>query len=175
MVEYKYNPLNNSYISITLGNYTKSFTSTVGKSLQTNLNQIAQQAQSAMNTANGKNAVYSLTYKPAITKSSAEGDLLYLKNGDKTELWILKLVDGKLQWVEEISDATQEELKAQLMLEVGEHLAHRGLRQVERLRGLGNRSREHHRPESFEVTQVHRILLPIAISYGISIESLRYE
>src|SRR3546814_1475726 len=28
---------------------------------------------------------------------------------------------------------TQEELKAQLMLELGKHLAHRGLRQVERL------------------------------------------
>ncbi|WP_211276898.1 phage tail spike protein, partial [Pseudolactococcus raffinolactis] len=114
MVEYKWNPLNQSYISITLGNYTKSFTSTVGKSLQTNLNQVAQQAQSAMNTANGKNTVYSLTYKPAITKSSVEGDLLYLKNGDKTELWILKLVNGKLQWVLQVSDATQEELKAQM-------------------------------------------------------------
>lgn len=116
MVEYKWNPLNNSYVSITLGNYTKSFTSTVSKasSLQTNLSQIAQQAQSAMTAANGKNTVYSLTYKPSITNSSVEGDLLYLKNGDKTELWILKLVDGKLQWVEEISDATQEELKAQM-------------------------------------------------------------
>ena len=114
MVEYKYNPLNNSYISITLGNYTKSFTSTVGKSLQTNLNQVAQQAQSAMNTANGKNTVYSLTHKPSITNSSVEGDLLYLKNGDKTELWILKLVNGKLQWVLQVSDATSEELKAQM-------------------------------------------------------------
>ncbi|MCH4169480.1 MAG: phage tail protein [Streptococcaceae bacterium] len=116
MVEYKWNPLNQSYISITLGNYTKSFTSTVSKAsnLQTNLNQIAQQAQSAMTSANGKNTVYSLTYKPAITNSSTEGDLLYLKNGDKTELWMLKLVDSKLQWVQEISDATQEELKVQV-------------------------------------------------------------
>ena len=114
MVEYKWNPLNQSYISITLGNYTKSFTSTVGKSLQTNLSQVAQQAQSAMTSANGKNTVYSLAYKPSITNSSVEGYLLYLKNGDKTELWILKLVNGKLQWVLQVSDATQEELKAQM-------------------------------------------------------------
>jgi hypothetical protein len=67
------------------------------------------------------------------------------------------------------------ELKAELMLEIGEHLAHRGLRQVERLRGLGNRSRDHHRPECFEVTQVHRTSLLIAILYGISIESFHYE
>jgi phage minor structural protein len=116
MVEYKWNPLNQSYISITLGNYTKTFTSTVSKAsnLQTNLSQIAQQAQSAMTSASGKNTVYSLTYKPSITKSSTEGDLLYLKNGDKTELWILEKVNGKLQWVLQVSDATQEELKAQM-------------------------------------------------------------
>ena len=114
MVEYKWNPLNQSYISITLGNYTKSFTSTVGKSLQTNLSQIAQQAQSAMTSANGKNTVYSLTYKPPIIASSAEGDLLYLKNGDKIEMWILEKVNGKLQWVLQVSDATSEELKAQM-------------------------------------------------------------
>ena len=120
IVEYKWNPLNNSYISITLGNYTKSFTSTVSKasslqtSLQTNLSQIAQTAQSAWTAANGKNTVYSLSSFPAITSSSAEGDLLYLKNGDKIEMWILEKVDGKLQWVLQVSDATQEELKAQI-------------------------------------------------------------
>lgn len=116
MVEYKWNPLNQSYISIVLGNYTKSFTSTVSKvsSLQTNLSQIAQQAQSAWSAANGKNTVYSLTYKPAITGSSVEGDLLYLKNGDKIEMWILEKVNGELQWVLQVSDATQEELKAQM-------------------------------------------------------------
>ncbi|MDN5402871.1 MAG: phage tail protein, partial [Lactococcus sp.] len=116
MVEYKWNPLNQSYISITLGNYTKSFASTVSKasSLQTNLSQIAQTAESAWSAANGKNTVYSLTYKPPITASSTEGDLLYLKNGDKIEMWILEKVDGKLQWVLQVSDATQEELKAQI-------------------------------------------------------------
>lgn len=116
MVEYKYNPLSNSYISITLGNYSKSFTSTVSKAsnLQTNLNQIAQQSQNALTSANSKNTVYSLNYKPAITNSSTEGDLLYLKNGDKIELWILEKVDGNLQWVLQVSDSTQEELKAQM-------------------------------------------------------------
>ncbi|MGO3073292.1 MAG: phage tail spike protein [Pseudolactococcus laudensis] len=113
MVEYKWNPLNNSYISITLGNYTKSFTSTVVNT-QNEISKVKETAQSAMTTANGKNTIYSLTYKPAITNSSVEGDLLYLKNGDKTELWILKLVNGKLQWVLQVSDATQEELKAQM-------------------------------------------------------------
>ncbi len=113
MVEYKWNPLNNYYISITLGNYTKSFTSTVVNT-QNEISKVKETAQSAMTTANGKNTVFSLTYKPAITNSSVEGDLLYLKNGDKTELWILKLVNGKLQWVLQVNDATQEELKAQM-------------------------------------------------------------
>ncbi len=113
MVEYKWNPLNNYYISITLGNYTKSFTSTVVNT-QNEISKVKETAQSAMTTANGKNTIYGLTYKPAITNSSVEGDLLYLKNGDKTELWILKLVNGKLQWVLQVGDATQEELKAQM-------------------------------------------------------------
>ncbi|QIW50795.1 phage tail spike protein [Pseudolactococcus raffinolactis] len=113
MVEYKYNPLNNSYISITLGNYTKSFTSKVANT-QTEISKVKETAQNALTSASGKNTVYSLTYKPPITASSTEGDLLYLKNGDKIELWILEKVDGKLQWVLQVSDATSEELKAQM-------------------------------------------------------------
>ena len=113
MVEYKWNPLNNSYISITLGNYTKSFTSTVVNT-QNEISKVKETAQSAMTSANGKNTVYSLTYKPSIIASSAEGDLLYLKNGDKIEMWILEKVDGKLQWVLQVNDATSEELKAQM-------------------------------------------------------------
>ena len=116
MVEYKYNPLNNSYISITLGNYSKSFTSTVSKvsAMQEKLDKVATQSQNAWTAANGKNTVYSLSSFPQITSNSAEGDLLYLKNGDKIELWILEKVNGKLQWVLQVSDATQEELKAQI-------------------------------------------------------------
>ena len=116
MVKYKFNPLNNSYISITLGNYSKSFTSTVGKvsTMQEKLDKVARQSQNAWTAANGKNTVYSLSSFPAITSSSAEGDLLYLKNGDKIELWILEKVNGKLQWVLQVSDSTQEELKAQI-------------------------------------------------------------
>lgn len=116
MVSYKFNPLNNSYISITLGNYSKSFTSTVSKvsAMQEKIDKVATQSQNAWTAANGKNTVYSMSSFPAITASSAEGDLLYLKNGDKIELWILEKVNGKLQWVLQVSDATQEELKAQI-------------------------------------------------------------
>ena len=87
MVSYKFNPLNNSYISITLGNYSKSFTSTVSKvsTMQEKLDKVATQSQSAWVAANGKNTVYSMSSFPAITASSSEGDLLYLKNGDKIE------------------------------------------------------------------------------------------
>src|SRR3546814_5301491 len=68
-----------------------------------------------------------------------------------------------------ISDWSSDVCSSDLL---GKHLAHRGLRQVERLRGLGDRSREHHGPEGFEVTQVHRTSLPIAISYGADRKSV---
>lgn len=116
MVEYEWNPLSKSYSSITLGNYEKTFTSTVSKvdKIQNDLKEINNQMTLVYTAANGKNQVFVGSTEPNIDQNSAEGDLWFKKNGDKTELWILRKVNSELQWVVEISDATQEELRAEI-------------------------------------------------------------
>lgn len=116
MVEYEWDPLSKSYSSVTLGNYEKTFTSTLSKvdKIQNDLKEINNQITLVYTAANGKNQVFVGASEPVIDQNSAEGDLWFKKNGDKTELWILRKVNSELQWVVEMSDATQEELRAQV-------------------------------------------------------------
>ncbi|MER2226119.1 MAG: phage tail spike protein [Carnobacterium sp.] len=114
MVEYNWNPLLKEYIDLTLGNYERNFTSTINQldKIQSDIKNIHTQIELVYLSADGKNKIYSGETEPIIDQNSTEGDLWFKKNGDKTELWILRTVNGLLQWVVELSDATQEELKA---------------------------------------------------------------
>ena len=114
MVEYNWNPLLKEYIDLTLGNYERSFTSTVSKldKIQTDLKDLNNQIELVYLSANGKNQIYTGETEPVIDQNSTEGDMWIRINGDKKELWFLRKINSELQWVVEISDATQEELKS---------------------------------------------------------------
>ncbi|MCM3511636.1 phage tail spike protein [Carnobacterium inhibens] len=122
MVEYNWNPLLKEYIDLTLGSYEKSFTSTVNKldKIQTDLKDLNNQIELVYLSANGKNQIHTGETEPVINQNSTEGDLWFKKNGDKTEMWILREINSALQWVIELSDATQEELRAELEAVIGQ-------------------------------------------------------
>lgn len=122
MVEYNWNPLLKEYIDLTLGNYEKSFTSTVNKldKIQTDLKDLNNQIELVYLSSNGKNQIHTGETEPVINQNSTEGDLWFKKNGDKTEIWILREINSALQWVIELSDATQEELRAELESIIGQ-------------------------------------------------------
>lgn len=62
-------------------------------------------------SANNWNSNYYDQTEPTNPK---EGDIWFKPNGQDTELWVYKNVDGKLQWVLEVSTAPNEELQEQI-------------------------------------------------------------
>jgi phage minor structural protein len=113
MVSYKYDPLTESYISVTLGNYSPKFTD-VAKELRrvdTVVRQAFDEANFALASANGKNVNYYGSVTPA---NPRKGDVWYRENGDKLEIWIYESRDGITQWYPLSTDLTQEELRQEL-------------------------------------------------------------
>lgn len=113
MIEYNFNPLSKSYKSLVLGNFESSFTDVVSpiNKVINDIRNVQDQINIVQIAANGKNSVYRGPDEPAITSTSLEGDIWFRQNGDKKDIWILQRIDGLLQWIVEISDATNEELK----------------------------------------------------------------
>lgn len=65
----------------------------------------------ALLSANNWNSNYYDQTEPTNPK---EGDIWFKPNGQDTELWVYKKIDGKLQWVLEVSTAPNEELQEQI-------------------------------------------------------------
>lgn len=65
----------------------------------------------ALLSANNWNSNYYDQTEPTNPK---EGDIWFKPNGQDTELWVYKNIDGKLQWVLEVSTAPNEELQEQI-------------------------------------------------------------
>ncbi|GHU48755.1 hypothetical protein FACS1894127_0090 [Clostridia bacterium] len=113
MVSYKYDPLNKSYISITLGNDSPKFTD-VAKELRrvdSTVKQAFDEANYALRASNGKNTNYYGTVTPA---NPRKGDVWYKENGDKIEIWIYETREGVTQWYALSTDLTQEALRLEL-------------------------------------------------------------
>ena len=113
MVSYKYNPFTQSYISITLGNFSPRFTD-ISKTIQrieTDISQANDNANFALRSANGKNTNF---YGDEEPDNAREGDLWFKENGEKLELWVFEKRDGVTQWFPLINDLTQEEIRLEL-------------------------------------------------------------
>jgi phage minor structural protein len=113
MVSYKYNPFTQSYISITLGNFSPRFTD-ITKDIQrieTDVNQANDNANFALKSANGKNTNF---YGDEEPEEPREGDLWFRENGEKVEMWIYETRDEITQWFPLSTDLTQEEMRQEL-------------------------------------------------------------
>ncbi len=113
VVGYKYDPLLDAYISVTLGNYAPKFTDIAKdiKRVETGIKQAAAEANYALQSANGKNTNF---YGAATPTHPRPGDLWYKENGDKLELWVYETREGVTQWYPLLTDLTQEQMKAEL-------------------------------------------------------------
>jgi len=113
MISYRYDPFLQAYISITLGNYEPKFTDVAKdiKRVETGLKAVQEEANYALQSANGKNTNF---YGSATPANPRIGDLWFRENGDKTELWVYEIRDGIIQWYPLLNDLTQEELKKEL-------------------------------------------------------------
>ncbi|MCJ1989393.1 phage tail spike protein [Pseudolactococcus carnosus] len=103
IVEYTYNPLTNHYINIILGNYQKSFTSTVSKLVDSKVKEVSDVAETALTSANGKSKITHSSVQP---KNPNEGDSWVRPNpSDISETqW---LIWDSEKWVTEMDSATQ--------------------------------------------------------------------
>lgn len=110
MVEYKYDPLFKSFISITLGNVMPKFTDVAKdiKRVDTKVKQAVDDANYALTAANGKNTNFYGTDTPDNAKI---GDVWYKENADKLEMWVYETRDGITQWYALANDLTAEEVK----------------------------------------------------------------
>ena len=113
MVSYKYDPLVKSYISVTLGSYTPKFTDVAReiKRMDVSVQQAVDDANYALQSANGKNSNYYGHVQPA---NPRKGDVWFKENGDKLEMWIYETREGVTQWFPLMTDLTQEEIRQEL-------------------------------------------------------------
>jgi phage minor structural protein len=113
MVSYKYDPLTESYISITLGSYAPRFTDVAKelKRVDAVVKQAFDEANYALASANGKNVNYYGSVSPA---NPRKGDVWFKENGDKIEIWIYETRNGAVQWYALSTDLTQEQLRQEL-------------------------------------------------------------
>lgn len=103
IVEYSYNPLSLSYNSITLGNFQKTFSSTITKLVDGKVKEATELAETALISANDKNKITHGSVEPLNPK---EGDSWVRPNPDdiKESQWLIW--DGE-KWVTEMDSATQ--------------------------------------------------------------------
>jgi len=103
VVEYTYNPLSGHYINITLGNFQKSFSSTVSKLVDDKVKEVSEVAEVALVSANSKSKITHGTVQPINPKT---GDSWVRPNpSDISESqWLIW--DGE-KWVTEMDSATQ--------------------------------------------------------------------
>lgn len=110
VTEFHYDPMAERVTNIVVGTSKVSFTDANQNALaelQNTINQIRQDATTAIVSSNGKNTNYYGTSEP---KHPKEGDLWFKQVGDETYLMIFK--DGR--WQEWVSTKTQEEIAKQV-------------------------------------------------------------
>lgn len=113
VIAYKYNPLTKSYTSVDLGNATPSFTSIIKeiKTINTRIDDAEDNANYALQSANGKNRNFYGPNEPANPRS---GDIWFKENGDKIEIWIYETRNGVTQWYQLAGDIVLEEMRQEL-------------------------------------------------------------
>lgn len=111
MISYKWDPINKSYAEIELGSVIPTASGNFVKTNKVNdqLEEIRELANSAVQSANGKNVNYYGSQTPSDPK---KGDLWYKPNGDETELWQYQEIDGELKWKMLASTADLTQVKA---------------------------------------------------------------
>ncbi|OJG37669.1 hypothetical protein RV01_GL001227 [Enterococcus dispar] len=111
MISYKWDPINKSYSEIELGTVIPTASGNFVKTNKVNdqLEEIRDIANSAVQSANGKNVNYYGSQTPSDPK---KGDLWYKPNGDETELWQYQEIDGELDWKMIASTANLTQVKA---------------------------------------------------------------
>ena len=110
VVSYQYDPLAHSYIAVTLGSDTPKFTNVARdiQRIETGVNMAKEQADFALQSANGKNTNF---YGSAEPRNPRIGDVWFRENGNRLELWVFETRDGVTQWFPLLTDLTQEELR----------------------------------------------------------------
>lgn len=103
IVEYSYNPLSNSYNSITLGNFQKTFSSTITKLVDSKVKEVSELAETALISANDKNKITHGSVEPLKPKT---GDSWVRPNPDDISESQWLIWDGE-KWVTEMDSATQ--------------------------------------------------------------------
>lgn len=115
MVEYQWNPLSHEYIGVTLGNFVPTFTD-VNSKISNLTNDLLKTNETVANikwqSADGKNTIFYGPNEPPANQSHIN-DTWWKQNGDSVEMWLYLNVDGKKQWVKILSDANNDELKAE--------------------------------------------------------------
>jgi phage minor structural protein, N-terminal region len=119
VVRYQYNPLNQEYISIELGNDLASFTGNSNdmkgqiNDLNNGLSDLNDNLNYVQQSADGKNTIFRGKDTP---QNPSEGDLWYYPNGEYLEVWVYE--DGR--WVLLLSDATGQLIKDEVDREMAE-------------------------------------------------------
>ena len=103
VIEYSYNPLSNSYNSITLGNFQKTFSSTITKLVDSKVKEVSELAETALISANSKNKI---THGSAEPLSPKTGDSWVRPNPNDISESQWLIWDGE-KWVTEMDSATQ--------------------------------------------------------------------
>ena len=103
IVEYSYNPLSLSYNSITLGNFQKTFSSTITKLVDSKVKEVSELAETALISANSKNKITHGSVEPLNPK---EGDSWVRPNPNDISESQWLIWDGE-KWVTEMDSATQ--------------------------------------------------------------------
>ena len=103
IVEYSYNPLSLSYNSITLGNFQKTFSSTITKLVDSKVKEVSEIAETALISANDKNKITHGSVEPLKPKT---GDSWVRPNPDDISESQWLIWDGE-KWVTEMDSATQ--------------------------------------------------------------------
>ena len=103
IVEYSYNPLSNSYNSITLGNFQKTFSSTITRLVDSKVKEVTELAETALVSANDKNKI---THGSAEPLSPKTGDSWVRPNPNDISESQWLIWDGE-KWVTEMDSATQ--------------------------------------------------------------------
>ena len=103
IVEYSYNPLSLSYNSITLGNFQKTFSSTITKLVDSKVKEVSELAETALISANSKNKITHGSVEPLKPKT---GDSWVRPNPDDISESQWLIWDGE-KWVTEMDSATQ--------------------------------------------------------------------
>lgn len=103
IVEYSYNPLSLSYNSITLGNFQKTFSSTITKLVDSKVKEVSELAETALISANSKNKITHGSVEPLKPKT---GDSWVRPNPDDISETQWLIWDNE-KWVTEMDSATQ--------------------------------------------------------------------